>query len=467
MHRPLPAAVRYLASPAIALLLSQSLFAADAALRIFTPADVHRLQYVGDMAVSPEGDWLAYGVETTKPEQDTTDSNLFMVSWDGTRRLQLSYSEDSSESHPRFSPDGQYLAFIAARNGGDDSDSDKPETKSQVWLLNRSGGEASRLTALPGGVSAFEWSPDSKRLAIVAMDPKKPAAAADSNPEAGKGKKSETPEPIVIDRYHFKQDVRGFLDSRYRRLYVFDVDKREATLLTAGAYDSTQPSWSPDSRLIAFTSRRGDDPDRHVNDDIYVIEASATASTTPRRLTDWDGPDTDPVFSPDGRSVAFLRGGPPKYVDYDPAVLAVVPVAGGDAKPLTAGLDRSVSSPRWSLDGKSVYFLFVNDRVASIGRVQAKGGDVQTIYPQRQNPAVVREFVIGRNGLAATTAFATQPAELYRVRDGRALSAHNAELVAEIDWASVEGYDGTSADGTRIGAMLLKSPGFRPGVDMP
>ena len=244
--------------------------------RPFTPEDIHRVRPVSDLAISPDGEWVAYTLRTTDIDEDSTSTDLYMVSWDGSDRLQLTHT-DGGESHPRFSPDGRYLAFIAARGGGDDSDdSDDPKTKSQIWLLDRAGGEARRLTELAGGVSSFEWSPDSSRFVVVSRDPKKKDDdATDSDEGSGKGKaaKSKTPKPIVIDRYQFKQDRQGYLGDRYQRLYLFDIASKAETLLTPGAFNSNQPSWSPDGTRIAFTSKRESDPDRHRNTDIYVVEA--------------------------------------------------------------------------------------------------------------------------------------------------------------------------------------------------
>ena len=154
----------------VVCLLVNNVFAADTAPRIFQPEDVHRLNDVGDIAVSPDGEWVAYRVRTTNVDKDERPSDLFMVNWDGSTRIQLTHTGESSEGSPRFSPDGKYLAFIAARGDGSSDESDDPKSKSQVWLLNRSGGEAQRLTELPGGVSGFEWSPDSTRLVLVSRD---------------------------------------------------------------------------------------------------------------------------------------------------------------------------------------------------------------------------------------------------------------------------------------------------------
>jgi len=242
-----------------------SLLADDLERRPFQPDDIHRLKDVGDIAISPDGEWVAYSVGTTNVDKDETSSDLFMVNWDRSTRIQLTHTEDSSEGSPRFSPDGKYLAFITSRSDGESEESDDPKTKSQVWLFNRSGGEALRLTELEGGVSSFEWSPDSRRLVIVSMDPEE---KADED-----GPSHDTPKPIVIDRYQFKQDKIGYLGNRYQRLYLFEIETATAVSLTPGPYHSTQPAWGPDSDIIAFTSKRQGDPDRHDNSDIYLIDA--------------------------------------------------------------------------------------------------------------------------------------------------------------------------------------------------
>ncbi len=447
----------------LAALLSGNALAQDSERRLFQPEDVHRIKSVGDIAISPDGEWVAYRVGTTNVEKDETSSDLFMVSWDGSTRIQLTHTEDSGEGQPRFSPDGKYLAFIAARSDGNSDEDDDPKGKSQVWLLNRSGGEAQRLTEVPGGVSSFEWSPDSTRLVLVSRDPEEQEEA--TGDAAEEGPKHDTPKPIVIDRYLFKQDGLGWLGDRYQRLYLFDMESRAASLLTPGPYDSTQPAWGPGGDIIAFTSRRQGDPDRHRNNDIYVIDAAAGAAA--RQLTTWEGPDGNPVFSPDGRRIAYLQGGPPKYSGYDPRQIAVISVEGGEPVLPTADVDRNISSPRWSADGKRIFFLVADDRIQSVSSVPSAGGDVERLYPADDNPGVVRSFVVGQNGLVAVATFSQRPSEIYRAGDGMALSDHNRELRESIDWASVETFDAVSKDGVAVGSMLLKPPGYRAGVRYP
>lgn len=434
--------------------------AQDDGRRAFEPADVHRIQSISQPAISPDGEWIAYQVGTSDVKTDKKVSDIYMVNRDGSRRLQLTHTPDASESQPRFSPDGRYLAFLAAR-GGDADEDDDPAGKTQVWLLDRAGGEASMLTEMPGGVSVFEWSPDSTRLVLESKDAKDDG---DDDDEATK-KEHDTPEPIVVDRYQFKEDGTGYLDDLRTRLYVFDIDAKEATLLTPGPYDSSEPAWAPSGDRIAFSSKREGDPDRHGNSEIFVIDAEAGA--TPRQVTTWEGPDSNPVFSPDGRTIAYLRGGPAKYAGYDPQQVATVSVNGGEPTLINAQLDRDASSVRWSTNGKTLHFLVADDRVQSIVSAPSKGGAITTIFPTRAERGVAQSFEVGPRGIVALASFGQVPAELYRVRDGFALTAHNEELIKSIEWATVEAYDATGDDGVAVGSMLLKPPGYRPGVKYP
>ena len=148
-----------------------------------------------------------------------------MVSWDGAQTVSLTSSPDS-ETSPRWSPDNRYLAFLASRGTEDEK-----KKGGQVWLLDRTGGEAQKLTDIEGGVSDYSWSPDSKRLVFTVSD-KDPA----DEPEKMEGWKRKTAPPIVIDRYHFKQDRDGYLKRLLRaHLRSSTSPRRRLEQITTGS----------------------------------------------------------------------------------------------------------------------------------------------------------------------------------------------------------------------------------------
>jgi len=427
-------------------------------LRPFSPSDPEQLRAVRDPRISPDGDWVAYVVRTSDLEKDRGGSDIWMVSWDGAQTLQLTHTEKEAESSPRWSPDGRYLSFRVSR--GDD------DAKSQVWLLDRRGGEARQLTELPGGVEAYEWSPDSKRLALIAADPdpeeqEKKQAKQDDAPETAK--------PIVIDRYQFKQDRVGYLRHLRSHLYLFDVEKREAELLTPGDFDESQPSWAPDGREIAFVSKRGEDPDRHDNSDIYLIEAKPGAEA--RQLTQYDGADgsfgSAPAWSPDGTWIAYLRGGPPRWSFYDGPDLAIISSAGGEPRIITDGLDRDVYRPAWTADGGSLLMLLEDDRNQYLARVSVGGGNVERLSAPG---AVVDDFDTGGGGRVALLMTTPEaPAEIFAFERAstRPLSSQNEEPLRGLALGSVSGIEFESADGTRVHGIVTRPPGLEAGRRYP
>src|SRR5713101_4835353 len=135
--------------------------AAPSTLRSITIDDYFQIRDVSQPELSPDGQWVAYAVRTRMLKEDKNEQRLWMVSTHGGDAIPMT-AEGVSSSHPRWSPDGKYLAFLSARNAG----------KNQVWLLDRRGGEAQRLTEAAQGVNDFEWSPDSTRLVLILQDPK-------------------------------------------------------------------------------------------------------------------------------------------------------------------------------------------------------------------------------------------------------------------------------------------------------
>ncbi|HEX9944787.1 MAG TPA: S9 family peptidase [Thermoanaerobaculia bacterium] len=436
---------------ALAALLATPLAAAGP--RPLKVDDIFALKTVGDPQISPDGRWVAYTVKRLDRKEDSSDTDVYMLPFEGGAALRLT-SSPKAETRPRFSPDGRHLAFLSGREG----------KKAQVWLLDRRGGEAVKLTDYKADVSDLAWSPDGKRLALVVGDVD-PDEEDEEKAEDAKAKPPKTPKPIVVRRLQFKRDGEGYLRDLRQHLYVFDVESKKSTQITSGPYDDSEPAWSPDGRFLAFTSNRTPEPDANDNSDVFIVEAKA--GQKPRALTTWSGWDREPIFSPDGKWIAYLAGGDPKDVWYDTNSVAVVPVTGGEPRLLTRALDRNAEAPRFSPDGKSVYFVLEDGGNEHLARIPAGGGAVERVVAGERS---IQTYVLGPQGeIVVLESTPQRPFEVSVAAGGslRRLTTVNDEFLKGIRLGEVRRFQATSADGTRIDAFLTLPPDAPPGKRLP
>ncbi len=419
--------------------------------------DLYLLHDVADPECSPDGKWVAYTASNIDREADKRSSNIWMVSWDGSQNIRLTYDAES-ESSPRWSPDGKYISFVSSRPG--------KAKGSQVWVLDRRGGEARQLTQLKDHtISQYEWSPDSKKLLFVLRE-KDDTTPDESKTPAAASAPPKPPKPIVIDRYHFKQDTQGYLTgSKHNHIYIFNIDSEKLDQITTGSYDETNATLSPDGTAIAFVSNRDKDPDRTDNTDVFVVDARPGA--TPRKLTNWPGPDTGrPAWSPDGKLLAYLQGSESKYTAYNMNRLALVPVAGGPSRILTDKLDRGVSSPVFTNDGASLTFLVADDRSEYPATIPVNGGAVERLV---RDPIVISALSSRGGHTAVLAATDHAPPEVFAL-DGsslRKLSAQNDALVSQLQLGAVEDITFKSHDGTEVHGLLTEPASFDSGKKYP
>jgi dipeptidyl aminopeptidase/acylaminoacyl peptidase len=420
---------------------------------------------VSDPQRSPEGTWVAYTVATIDVEKDKRNTDIWMVKWDGSERVQLTSSVEN-ESSPRWSPDGKYLAFVASRGSEDEK-----KKGAQIWLLNRSGGEAQKISDIKGGIADIQWSPDSTRIAFVLSD-----EDADDDPEKKEGWKRKTPPPIVIDRYHFKQDRSGYLKRLYDHIAIFDLATRRHVVVTSGQVDDASPSWSPDGKRIAFLSKRGHtDPDRTSNSDVWVVDAreNATPVQATRTAEDESG---RPQWSPDGTRLAVLVGDVDRYYAYQQNRLAVMPAPSGASAPIEklevymSQLDRAVSNLAWSATGEQISFLVEDDRRQQVASVPVSPVSSRAVEPITTGNRVVRGISGGKDGnFAVLMTTPAHPAEIFAL-EGRAfrqLTNHNEALLKELRLATTEDFQSKSKDGTEVHSLLVKPAGYQAGRRYP
>ena len=408
--------------------------------------DMRRLRDVSEAQLSGDGAWVAYTVSGVDSAHDRAQGDIWLARWDGTSAVRMTWGTDD-EHEPRFVGDGSALSFLSSR--GDNHESD------QLWLMPTHGGEAHKLTSVKDGVDEYSWSPDGKRVVLALRDSTVDADSA--------------PHPIVIDRYQFKQDVQGYLDTHREHLWLFDIPSGRLTQLTRGNHDEMLPAWSPDGASIAFVSKRQADPDRTDNWDLYVMAPAPGA--TARQLTRNDLDDNDPqwesrlAWSPDSREIAFLQGGRDSLIYYSLQHLAVVPAAGGPVRVLTASVDRNFVNPAWSGDGAWIYAQLEDDGSMILARVPRPGGALERVLAGRRT---LRGVATGGGHVAIVQSTVTHPNDVYAI-DGdsaRQLSDQNAWL-REVKLAEQEPFTTKSRDGTVVHGFLMRSANYLPGTRVP
>ena len=440
--------------PALTGLLAGAVLALTAAAAEptkFTVDDLVRIANVTDLDLSPDGEYVVYSVGEPNFEEDAAHYDLWRVRWDGSDKRPLTRTADADEYQAVYSPDGKWIAFLSDR--GDE------DAETQIWIMPADGGEAEALTEFPGGVSDFDWSPDSARLAVIADDPERPE---------GKDEPKK-PEPIVIDRHYFKEDYVGWLTDKRQHLYLFEVAGKKSTQLTSGGHDEYLPAWSPDGTRIAYVTKRGPDPDRHLNWDVYVVEARKGGSE--KQVTRFAGADNDPslesrpAWSPDGKRIAYLQAGEDKWIYYAPWSLAIVDVESGSVT-RPAGVELNHTKPRFTADGSAVLALLEESRVTHVSRIELATGAVTPLTTGARfdysfdTAANGRVAVLGGDGLHPYRIEAAETAGLRVIADQN-------EWLKDRKLAQVEDIMFKSADGTPIDGFLLKPVDYVAGKRYP
>jgi dipeptidyl aminopeptidase/acylaminoacyl peptidase len=414
--------------------------------------DLNHLVRVGDPKVSPDGKQIVYTVSRVDTEDDKNVTELWMVDWDGTNNLQLTYGTESASS-PQWSPDGRYLAFTSSRPG--------KAKGSQVWVMDRRGGEARQVTDVKQNLNDYRWSPDAKQLLLTLREKDEPESD-------DKNAKPKPPKPIVIDRYHFKQDIEGYLTDKHAQLYLFDIATKKLTKLTSdpGKYDEQDAEWSPDGTLIAFVSNQSQpDPDRVENDDIFVVDAKA--GSTSRKLTTFPGMDDAPLaWSPDSKLIAYRQGLSEHYTAYGSRRLAVVPARGGATELKATSIDNNVGPPVFTADGKSLLTTVTDDRVVYVEEVPLAGGPPKRLTEESGTAAAL---AAGGGHVALLWSTDTADPQIYSL-DGnklRKLTSHNDALLAQRTLATTEDIAAKSKDGTDVHGLLTMPIGYQAGTKAP
>ncbi|HXU21550.1 MAG TPA: S9 family peptidase [Verrucomicrobiae bacterium] len=438
-------------------LLTFLAFASPAfAAHSFHVEDMQKLSRVAAPKVSPDGKWVAFTVTRSDVAKNKTVTNIWMVAATGDKPRQMTFADQGSNNSPRWSPDGRYLYFLSTRL----------ENKPQIFRLPVAGGEAEQITKVPTGVGGYVLSPDGKTIAITASV--FPSCSDMACNEKKAKERADNPVKVrVITEMPFRR-WDTWVDGMRNHIFIMPADGGAAKDITPGDVDS--PTWqeegseevafSPDSREICF-SRFVENESLTGNSDLFVMPASGG---TPKPITTNKSTDRTPLYSPDGRYIAYSATLRPMQ-ETDLVRLFLYDRKTGEHKNIFEAADRSVDSYIWSPDSSALYVTFEDKGSEPIERL-----DVATM---KLTPLVTGgssgEEDISRDGafLVFSKNDISHPADVFRLNlpagTGVApsqLTQMNADILKDIEWGEVSSFTFPGWNGEAVQAWEIKPPEF-------
>jgi dipeptidyl aminopeptidase/acylaminoacyl peptidase len=482
----------------------------DATKRPVEIGDLYRIRLIGDPQVSPDGKTVAFEQTRLRKEKNDYASNIWLVPSDGSAEPRKFTNSPRRDMVPRWSPSGDDIAFMSLRSG-----------KPQVWIIGVNGGEARQVTFEKRSVGEFTWSPDGKWLVFsteVDSDLDKKWAAQDGGDKAkkdgGTGTKSDTEniqpgqagagegaQPIVraagewgediedekspedkgdhayvITGVHIKGEGQGLL---LRRTHLFIIPSKggKARQLTEGDWDAGSPRWSPDGKQLAYLANREPDANLVSINDIWVMDVDGEGNTSnERRITRHESAIMVADWLPSGDGFVVFA-----HSEIHEGALATniqvwaIGLDGGIIK-LAESLDRTVGSfinsdlwagtgelrPRFSRDGKLIYFLITDHGNGHVYSVPVKGGEPKLVVGGTRQ---ILNFGVAEKGIVFTAATASHPVDLYCAPASgkeKQLTDINRDVESQVALAGASEFRVDRGNGVEVQGWMLMPPNFDP-----
>jgi dipeptidyl aminopeptidase/acylaminoacyl peptidase len=421
----------------------------------FHVEDMQRLSRVSGLKLSPDAKWVAFTVARPDVTKNRSVKNIWLVSANGGEPQQLTFAEQGSNDSVRWSPDGRYLYFLSSRVGN----------KPQIFRLAIAGGEAKQITNFPAGIAGYLLSPDGKMIALTAsVFPSCTDIACDE-----KAEKERADNPVkarIITEMPFRR-WDEWVDGKRNHIFIMPAEGGATTDITPGDADS--PIWteggseevafSPDSREVCF-SRFVENEALTGNSDLFVMPVSGG---TPKAITTNKSTDRTPLYSPDGRYIAYSATLRPMQ-ESDLVRLFLYDRSTGEHRNLTEAMDRSIDSYVWAPNSRSLFVTFEDHGQVPLARL-----DIDTL---KVTP-LVTSGTMGDAGISRDGSFLvfgkmdlSHPIDVFRLNLTEPvgapvpLTSMNAGALKDIQFGEASSFTFPGWNGDTIQAWKVTPPEF-------
>jgi dipeptidyl aminopeptidase/acylaminoacyl peptidase len=435
----------------------------------FTFDALAKIARIDDPQVSPDGKMVAFTVQTVDLAANTKPTNVFVVSIDGGAPIRLT-NDGTSNTRPRWTPDSKRIFYVSDRpntSGGSDN--------TQVWSMNADGRDHRPITNIPTGADGVTISPDINLIIFTSdvypdCEPSNAVPGIDYDAACNKANLDKDAASKMHARVYTSLLYRHWTQyqgNRRRHLLIQTLNAGKVRDLTPGPVDTPpfslggpeQYAFSPDSTQIAYVANYDPDLSTSTNSDIYLVSAAGGA---PKQLTSGKGGDEGPLFSPDGKFLAFRTQTRPGY-ESDLWRLAVMDLQTNAVARLTDSLDRWVESYTWSADSKRLFFTMDDHGSQPLMMVAVGGGGIRTIA---QGPTSISsmQFTPGDKELIYAEQSGSRPVEIFKATSkggsGTALTHLNDEIFSTYQLTTLERITADGPEASKVESFVVKPPDF-------
>ena len=426
----------------------------------FKNLDVFDLEYVQNPQISPDGNRVVYVRTEMDIMKDGKSSSLWLINSDGTDHQKLT-SNTFNESNPSWSPDGKKISFISNSNDGNGS---------EIYIYWIDSKQYSSISQLSGSPKSTKWSPDGRYIGFSMFVPESTLQLVSPPRKPKNAKWAE--KPRITDRLKHESDGLGYMKEGFDQLFYISSEGGTPVQITSEKYNHRSFDWTHNSNGLVFSSNYNEEWEYDFrNSELYSIDIDGKNIN---QLTNRNGPDYGPIVSPNGKLIAFL-GYDDKIQTYQTTNLYIMDIDGGNKKEIKTNLDRSISSIKWSDDGKRIFFMYDNHGNTKIA-TSTLNGKTEKLVDNVGGTTIGRPYGGGsyslskNNKIVFTLTSPYHPSDLaiYEEKSINRLTDLNHDLFKNKDLGVIEEiWYKASIDGRDIQGWVAKPPEFNPNKKYP